>query len=218
VAEAVGTFVERVVPVGERLYVVDANIDDDGGSYQPLGPGRIVVLARDGVEVGIIDLPASARNPTDAVATAGSLLVLASGAIDPLTFLPANDGTLVQVDLATAAVVGAPIELEGNGVSLELGQDGLVYITTTSDYQLLDLVVYDPAIGAFVHGPRDPIVVRGQDGGRVNCWTATGLRDGRVACVTFSSAESGRMVVTNDVGRFIDERPSGFGSTDVAAP
>ncbi len=218
VAEAVGTFVERVVPVGERLYVVDANIDDDGGSYQPLGPGRIVVLARDGVEVGIIDLPASARNPTDAVATAGSLLVLASGAFDPLTFLPANDGTLVQVDLATAAVVGAPIELEGNGVSLELGQDGLVYITTTSDYQLLDLVVYDPAIGAFVHGPRDPIVVRGKDGGRVNCWTATGLRDGRIACVTFSSAESGRMVVTNDVGRFIDERPSGFGSTDVAAP
>lgn len=218
VAEEVGTFIERVVPAADRLYAVDANIDDDGGSYQPLGPGRVVVLSRAGVEVGVIDLPTSARNPTEAVSTGGILLVLASGTFDPLTFLPANDGTIVQVDLATSALVGAPVELEGNGVSLELGQDGLVYITTTSDYQSLDLLVYNPISGSFIHGPRDPIVVRARDGGRVNCWTATGLVDGRIACVTFSSAEAGRLVIANEIGQFVDEVASGFGSTDVAAP
>ncbi len=107
VASGVGTFIERVVPHGDRLYVIDANIDDDAGSYEPLGPGRVVVLSRVGAEEQVIDLPPAALNPTEAVVTEGALLVLASGTFDPTTFLPASDGSLVAVDLATG-VGGTP--------------------------------------------------------------------------------------------------------------
>ncbi len=216
IASGVGTFVERVVPFEDRLYVVDANIDDDGGSYQPLGPGRIIVLSRAGAEEAVIDLPPAAFNPTDAVATAGSLVVLAAGTFDPTTYLPSNDGSLVAIDLETGEV-GSPLSLGANGVSLEFGEDGFIYVTTTSDYQSLSLLRFDPVAGAFTRGPADPIPVTGEDGGRVDCWSATGLSDGRIMCVTLSFAESGRLVLTDGGGGFIDEVASGFGSTDVAS-
>jgi hypothetical protein len=215
VAGDVGTFVERVVPVADKLYVVDANIDDDGGTYEPLGPGRIVVLSLTGAVEAVIDLPAGTFNPTEALVSGGDLLVLAAGTFDPVTFLPANDGALVPIDLSTGAV-GTPVELEANGVSLESGGDGLVYLTTTSDYQTLDLLQFDPGIRAFTRGPADPIRVSGGDGGRVDCWSALGLRDGRILCSTFSFAEAGRLVLADADGRFIDEVQSGFGSTDLA--
>lgn len=216
VASALGTFIERVVPHGDRLYVVDANIDDDGGSYGPLGPGRIIVLSRAGEQEQVIDLPPAATNPTEAVVTAGSLLVLASGTFDPTTFLPSNDGSLVAIDVATGSAE-SPLPLSANGVSMELGSDGFVYVTTTSDYQSLSLLRFDPVGGAFVRGPADPITVTGEDGVRVDCWSATGLIDGRIVCVTFSFAEAGRLVLADRAGGFIDEIPSGFGSTDVAS-
>jgi outer membrane protein assembly factor BamB len=216
VASGVGTFIERVVPHGDRLYVIDANIDDDAGSYEPLGPGRVVVLSRVGAEEQVIDLPPAALNPTEAVVTEGALLVLASGTFDPTTFLPASDGSLVAVDLATGQA-GSPVPLAANGVSMKLGSDGFVYVTTTSDYQTLDLLRFDPVSGTFARGPADPIPVRGEDGGRVDCWSATALSDGRIVCVTFSFAEAGRLVLTDDAGGFLDEAPSGFGSTDVAS-
>jgi len=216
VATGLGTFIERVIPHEDRLYVIDANIDDEGGSYRPLGPGRIIVLSRAGVRERVIDLPPAALNPTEAVVAAGALLVLAGGSFDPTTFLPTNDGSLVAVDLATGST-GFPVPLGANGVSMELGADGLVYVTTTSDYQSLDVLRFDPAGGAFDFGPADPIPVEGADGGRVDCWSATALADGRIVCITFSSAEAGRLVLTDRSGRFLDEVPSGFGSTDVAS-
>jgi len=217
IAGNVGTFVERVVPVGERLYVVDANIDDDGGSYQPLGPGRIVVLSRSGVEETVIDLPVTAFNPTDAVESGGSLIVLAAGTFDTDTFLPSNDGVLVIIDIQSNQV-GPAFVLAANGVSLELGEDGFVYVTTTSDYQTLNLLRFDPGSGSFVRGPADSITVTGGDGQRVDCWAATALSDGRIVCTTFSFAEAGRLVLAGGNGSFIDEVVSGFGSTDVAVP
>jgi hypothetical protein len=215
VASELGTFIERVVPHGDRLYVVDANIDDDGGSYEPLGPGRIIVLTRTGEQEQVIDLPPAALNPTEAVLTPAGLLILASGTFEPTTFLPSNDGSLIAIDLATGSA-GSPVPLGANGVSMELGSDGLVYVTTTSDYQTLDLLQFDPLSGAFARGPADPIPVKGEDGTRVDCWSATALLDGRIVCVTFSSAEAGRLVLTDRSGGFLDEVPSGFGSTDVA--
>jgi hypothetical protein len=215
IATQVGTFVERVVPVGERLYAVDANIDDDGGSYQPLGPGRIVVLSRSGVEEEVIDLPDTAFNPTDAVETRGKMVVLAAGTFDAGTFLPSNDGALVVIDLE-GRVAGPAVALAANGVSLELGADGSVYVTTTTDYQTLNLLRFDPASGSFVRGPANPIVVLGGNGRSVDCWSATALDDGRIACTTFSFAEAGRLVLADREGSFIDEVASGFGSTDVA--
>jgi len=215
IATDVGTFVERVVPVGDRLYAVDANIDDDGGSYQPLGPGRIVILSRSGVEEEVIDLPATAFNPTDAVETRGRLVVLAAGTFDPATFLPSNDGALVVIDLEVD-LAGPAVSLAANGVSLELGGDGSVYVTTTSDFQTLDLLRFDPVRGSFVRGPANPITVVGGNGRSVDCWSATALNDGRIACATFSFAEAGRLVLADRNGSFIDEVGSGFGSTDVA--
>lgn len=215
IATEVGTFVEKVVPIGDRLYAVDANIDDDGGSYQPLGPGRIVVLSRSGVKEEVIDLPATAFNPTDAVESSGRMVVLAAGSFDPGTFLPSNDGALVVIDLE-AGVAGSAVPLAANGVSLELGADGAVYVTTTSDHQTLNLLRFDPASGSFVRGPANPITVSGGDGRAVDCWSATALDDGRIACTTFSFAESGRLVLADRKGSFIDEVASGFGSTDVA--
>lgn len=217
IASGVGTFVERVVPVGERVYVVDANIDDDGGSYRPLGPGRIVVLSRTGAEEAVIELPPSALNPTDAVATAGKLVVLAGGTFDPTTFAPANDGSLVTIDL-DAGNVSSVDALGANGVALELGRDGLIYVTTTSDFQSLDLLRYDPGSQVFARGPENPIVVTDEGGRRVDCWAATGLTDGRIVCVTFSFAEAGRLVLTDREGGFLDDVDSGFGSTDLALP
>jgi len=215
IATEVGTFVERVVPVGDLLYAVDANIDDDGGSYQPLGPGRIVVLSRSGVEEEVIDLPATAFNPTDAVESSGRMVVLAAGTFDPGTFLPSNDGALVVIDLE-AGVAGSAVPLAANGVSLELGADGSVYVTTSSDHQTLNLLRFDPVSGSFVRGPDNPITVLGGNGRAVDCWSATALDDGRIVCTTFSFAEAGRLVLADREGSFIDEVASGFGSTDVA--
>ena len=215
VASDVGTFVERVVPVGDRLYAVDANIDDAGGSYSPLGPGRIVVMSRSGGDRSVINLPPGAFDPTDAVETAGRLIVMAAGTFDPGTFLPLNDGSLVSIDLASGAA-SPPVALGANGVSLELGADGLVYVTTTSDYQTLSLLRFDPASGSFGRGPGDPIAVRGEDGGRVDCWSATSLSDGRIVCSTFSFVETGRLVLADESGAFIAEIGSGFGTTDLA--
>lgn len=214
VSSDVGTFIEQVLPVGNRLYAVDANLDDDGGTYRPLGPGRIVVLSRSGVEERVIDLPATAFNPTDAVEAGGSLFVLAAGTLDPGSFTPMNDGVLVAVDLADGSV-SAPAPLEANGVSLELGADGAIYVTTTSDFEALSVLRFDPALRSFDRGPANPIVVTGPAGEPVDCWAASALTDGRMVCVTFSFAEAGRLVLAGESGEFMDQVESGFGTTDV---
>lgn len=215
IAEGVGRFIERVLPVGDRLYVVDANIDDEGGTYAPVGPGRVVVLSRSGEQERVIDLPAGAVNPTDAVAVGGRLYVLAAGSFDPGTFLPTGDGSLVVIDLESGAVVST-LALEANGVELEVGGDDRLYLTVTSNFEQLDLLRFDPIGGAFGRGPGDPLVVRGEGDDAVDCWVATGLPDGRIVCATFSFAEAGRLVLSGPDGGFLGETASGFGSTDVA--
>ncbi len=215
VAEGVGTFIERVVPVGDHLYVVDANLDDDGGTFQPLGPGRVVVLRRDGGEEAVIPLPADLFNPTDAVYTGGDLIVLAAGTFDPGTFLPEGNGALVAVRVGDGSI-GTALPLQGNGISLELGADGDVYVTTTSDFESTTVLRYDPTLRLFARGPSDPILVRDGAGTQVACWAATAMEDGRLLCVTFSFAEAGRLLLTQPDGMILDEASSGFGSTDLA--
>ncbi len=131
IAAGVGTFVERVLPVGDLLYVVDANLDDDGLTYRPLGPGRLVVLSRDGATVDEIVFPQSVVNAFDAVRAGDDLIVLATGSFDE-SLLPAGDGHLVVVDLAGRSVRQV-LPLGANGLTLELGGDGDVYVTTTLD-------------------------------------------------------------------------------------
>jgi hypothetical protein len=217
VAGNVGTFVERVVPVGNRLYAIDANIDDDGSTFQPLGPGRILVLSRDGFQESLIELPAGAFNPTDAIAMSGHLLVIAAGTFDPGTFEPLGNGALVRIRLSDGVVTSIR-SLNGNAISLEAGDDGKAYVTTTTDFATTSVLRYDPVEDDLERGPGDPIDVKDAAGTSVDCWTATALSDGRVVCVTFSFAEAGRLVLSDSDGGFLDEATSGFGSTDLALP
>jgi streptogramin lyase len=215
VATGVGTFVERVVPVGEQLFVIDANIDDDGGTYAPLGAGRVVVLDRDGTSVGVIELPADATNPSDGLLAESRLIILAGGTFDPVTFAPNADGSLVTVD-PVARRVTSNLRLGANGVRLALGADGYVYVTTTVDYVTLALLRFDPRTGRFDRGPDQPIDTRGPSGDPVPCWTAAALADSRILCSTFRTDAPGRMLLMGPDGDPIFETESGFGTTEIA--
>lgn len=217
VASGVGSFVERVVPFADELFAVDANLDDDGGTYLPRGPGRIVVLGRDGTVRAEIELPAAAPNPSDAVVSGGRIVVLAGGTFDPATFAPRGDGALVVLD-PSGREAREPIPLGANGVRLEAGADGRVYVTTTRDFLSIDVLRFDPSAGVFERGPEAPLRPRGLDGERVDCWAATALADGRLLCATFRTEEPGRLLLTAGDGTAIGEAPSGFGSTDLALP
>lgn len=214
VARSVGTFVERVIPDGARLYAIDANLDDDGLTYAPRGPGRVVELDRNGDVRGVTVLPAEAPNPSDGLRVGGRLIVLAGGSFDPADFTPNSDGALIVVDPAARRVI-ATRPLGANGVGLSLGEDGKVYVTTTSDYLSLDLLRFDPSSGEFEQGPADPVATVDASGAAVDCWTATALADGRVLCATFRTDAPGRLLLLRSDGRALSETPSGFGATDL---
>jgi outer membrane protein assembly factor BamB len=215
VASNVGSFVERVVPFGDELFAIDANLDDDGGTYLPRGAGRIVILDRDGEVRAELSLPATAPNPSDAVVAAGRIVVLAGGTFDPVTFAPRGDGALLVLD-PTGRAAGEPVLLGANGIHLEAGADGKVYVTTTPDFLAIDVLRFDPASGIFERGPGAPLRPRGLDGEAVDCWSATALTDGRLLCASFRTDAPGRLVLTSADGAPIDEVTSGFGSTDLA--
>jgi len=215
VASGVGSFVERVLPLDDELFAIDANLDDDGGTYLPRGPGRVVVLGRDGSERGEVALPAEAPNPSDAVVAAGRIVVLAGGTFDPATFAPRADGALLVLEPARRTA-GAAIPLGANGIGLEVGADGLVYVTTTRDFVSIDVLRFDASSGAFQRGPGAPLQPRGRDGERIDCWSATALSDGRLLCASFRTDAPGRLLLADPDGAGIDEATSGFGSTDLA--
>lgn len=213
VAEGIGTFVERVIPVGGTLYAIDANIDDDGFTFLPLGPSRVVVLTAAGSQQAVVSLPAGVVGASDAVVTGNHLVVLAGGSFDA-AFAPNGDGALVTVALSNLAVSG-PFPLGGNGVSIELGADGLVYATATSDFAAIQTLSFDAGAGRFVRGPANPIEVVDATGDPVSCWTATAVAEDRLLCVTFRFDASGRLLLTRGNGQFLAEVASGFGSTDI---
>jgi len=213
IALDIGTFVERVIPVGNLLFALDANIDDDGGTFAPLGPSRIFAI-EGGVITATIDLPPTALNAIDMVRTGDQLVVLLGGTFDPTTFAANGDGGLVTVSLSNMSV-GPVHGLAANGVALEAGADGLVYATGTSDFVTLDAVTFDSAADAFVEGPAGPLDIRDASAARVDCWAITGLADGRRVCITFSFASAGRLVVVDPTGNPVGEVASGFGSTDI---
>lgn len=215
VASDVGTFVERVIPDGARLYAIDANLDDDGLTYAPRGPGRVVELDRSGSVRGVTLLPADTPNPSDGLLVGGRLIVLAGGSFDPEDFTPNSDGALIVVDPASRQVI-ATRPLDANGVRLSLGEDGKAYVTTTADYLTLNLLRFDPVRGDFERGPADPVETVDADGATLNCWTATALEDGRVLCATFRTDAPGRLLLLRSSGRALSETSAGFGTTDLA--
>ena len=214
VASGVGTFVERVVPGDGELYAVDANLDDDGLTWAPLGPGRVVVLDRSGGTLDTIELPADALNPSDAVLASGRLVVLAGGTFDPVTFAPNGDGAIVTIDPAGRSVTSTR-PLQANGTGIALGADGFVYVSTTRDFVSLDVLRFDPRTGNFDRGPADPIETTDAAGDGVDCWTSTALADGRLLCATFRSDAPGRLLLLTSTGQALSETSSGFGTTDI---
>ncbi|WP_419937611.1 hypothetical protein [Candidatus Palauibacter sp.] len=215
--EGVGTFVERVIPAGQFLVSVDGNLDDEDGGREPLGPPRIVLHEFiSGSYFDELRLPESIVGVTEAIVLEDKMLLLAGGGVDPLTSAPLGDGNLVEIDM-TARAVQDVNSLGGNGISLEAGRDGLVYIVRTKgvDATETDVLTFSFAVRAWVNGPENPIQPRDRDGSNLNCRVAAAFLDGQLLCATYVTAGQGRLVLLSATGEFIDEAPIGAGTTDI---
>ena len=215
--EGVGTFVERVIPAGQFLVSVDGNLDDEDGGREPLGPPRIVLHEFiSGSYFDELRLPESTVGVTEAIVLEDKMLLLAGGGVDPLTSAPLGDGNLVEIDM-TARAVQDVNSLGGNGISMEAGRDGLVYIVRTKgvDATETDVLTFSFAVRAWVNGPENPIQPRDRDGSNLNCRVAAAFLDGQLLCATYVTAGQGRLVLLSAEGEFIDEAPIGAGTTDI---
>ena len=215
--EGVGTFVERVIPAGQFLVSVDGNLDDEDGGREPLGPPRIVLHEFiSGSYFDELRLPESTVGVTEAIVLEDKMLLLAGGGADPLTSAPLGDGNLVEIDM-TARAVQDVNSLGGNGISMEAGRDGLVYIVRTKgvDATETDVLTFSFAVRAWVNGPENPIQPRDRDGSNLNCRVAAAFLGGQLLCATYVTAGQGRLVLLSATGEFIDEAPIGAGTTDI---
>ncbi len=210
-ARDVGEFIEKVVVANDRVFVIDSNIDDVDFTFEPLGNSRVVVFETSGELVREIELPG--LQATNAVLSAGRLVVLNAGTLGP-AFEPEGNGSLAVIDPASLQLSG-PFPLEGNGVSIEEGADGRVYVAVTSDFVSIRTLRFDPTGPGFVDGPQNPIQTRDSDGAPLSCWAATALSDGRLVCATFRSEQAGELFLLGTDGGFIDSTPGGFGTTDL---
>lgn len=217
-AEAVGEFTERVIPVGGVLLSIDANLDDAGGTFQPLGDPRIGLHQfTDGSFIAEIPLT-GAVNANEALVIGNDVLVLAGGGFGPAPdFAPSNDGQLVVASASARLVVSAH-PFQGNGISLERGLNGFVYLTRTTGggFGSTDVLSFDSPTRSFERGPSDPIRPRDASGADLNCWAATALLDERLLCITFSAGANGRLALLSGDGAFLDDIPVGQGATDIA--
>ncbi len=211
-ARDVGEFIEKVVVSGNRLFAIDSNIDDAGGTFEPLGPSRVVVYDLSGERLAALEMP-SGFQATDAVVSGGLIVVLNAGTLTP-SFAPEGNGNLAIIDPATLEVSG-PFPLQGNGVSLEDGADGRVYVTVTSDFIELRTLRFDASGARFINGPQDPVATRDASGADIPCWVTSALTDGRLVCATFRFEEAGRLFLLADDGGFLGSVEGGFGTTDL---
>jgi hypothetical protein len=210
-ARDVGEFIEKVVVTNDRVFVIDSNIDDVDFTFEPLGNSRVVVFETSGELVREIELPG--LQATNAVLSAGRLVVLNAGTLGP-AFEPEGNGSLAVIDPASLQLSG-PFPLGGNGVSIEEGADGRVYVAVTSDFVSIRTLRFDPMGPGFVDGPENPIQTRDANGAPVSCWAATALADGRLVCATFRSEQAGELFLLSADGGYIDSTPGGFGTTDL---
>jgi len=215
--EGVGTFVERAIPAGQFVVSVDANLDDEGGGREPLGPPRIALHEFiSGSYFDELRLPEGTVGATEAIVLEDKMLLLAGGGVDPLTSAPMGDGNLVEIDM-TARSVQDLNSLGGNGISMEAGRDGLVYIVRTKgvDATETDVLAFSFAIRAWINGPENPIQPRDRDGSNLSCRVAAAFLDGQILCATYVTAGQGRLVLLSAEGEFVDEAPIGAGTTDI---
>lgn len=210
-ARDVGEFIEKVIVANDRVFVIDSNIDDVDFTFEPLGNSRVVVFETDGDLVQVIELPG--QQATNAVLSAGRIVVLNAGTLGP-AFEPEGNGSLAVIDPASLQLSG-PFPLGGNGVSLEEGADGHVYVAVTSDFVSIRTLRFDPTGPGYVDGPQNPIQTRDAAGAEISCWAVTALSDERLICATFSFEQAGELFLLSADGAFIDSTPGGFGTTDL---
>ena len=101
----------------------------------------------------------------------------------------------------------------GNGISMEAGRNGLVYIVRTKgvDAAETDVLAFSFAIRAWINGPENPIQPLDRDGSNLSCRVAAAFLDGQILCATYVAAGQGRLVLLSAEGEFIDETLSGRG-------
>lgn len=140
---AVGVFPHFVRTIGNRIYVLNANLEN----FAPAGPSSVTVL--NSVTLAVIaTVQLSGENAQSAAAGPdGRLYVVNSG-----TFFGDN-GTVSVVDLSTNEEVGHHAGFGDFPGSLAFGADGNVYVSSFS----YGVAAWNPASATFVRGPDNPI-------------------------------------------------------------
>lgn len=218
ITDQAGEYVDRVLPFGLFLFALDANLDDVGGTFAPLGDTRMKLFRFDtGAVFDDVELT-GARNLTDALFLNEQIVVLAGGTfVFTPEFAPAGDGKVVVVNAPDRGIREIR-DIEGNGVALEAGRDGLAYITRTvgNSFDITDVLTFNFFTENFERGPGNPIKPKNADGSDLdNCSATTSLQDRRLLCVTFERGAQGRLVLMEQNGDFIDDIPIGAGATDI---
>jgi len=217
ITDQAGEFVERVLPFGNFLFALDSNLDDVGGTFAPIGDARIKAFRlQDGSLFDDFELT-GAKNLTDAIVFGDNFFVLAGGTFTTNPFAPAADGAVVVVNAPDRGVREVR-SLQGNGLSIKAGLDGLAYVTRTvgTSFDEADVLTFNFFSENFERGPGNPIKPKNADGSSLNnCRATTALFDRRLLCVTFEGAGPGRLVLMDGNGDFIDEAPIGAGATDI---
>lgn len=220
VASDVGEYVQRALPFGDLVISVDANLDDTGGTLDPLGPTRLQYSHfLTGTPFDELDLT-GAVGDTDISFLGQDLAVLTAGTLDA-SMLPDGNGMLVFVN-ALGRGIEDTFALEGNGLRIEGGRDGLAYITRTRGAGTFDsdVLSFSFSTGNWVRGPGNPIQPKDSDGSDLDtCRAASALTSGRLVCATLDPAAPdapGRLVLMQADGTFIADVSIGAGASDIA--
>lgn len=216
----VGEYVVRALPFGNLVISVDANLDDVGGTLEPLGPTRLEYSNfLTGAFFDELDLTGGV-GATDISFLGDDLLVLAGGTLD-MNDLPDGNGNLVLVN-ALGRGVEETLPLDGNGLHIEGGRDGLAYITRTRGAGTFDsdVLSFSFSTGDWLRGPTNPIQPKDSDGSDLDtCRLTSALISGRLVCATVDPAAPnapGRLVLMESDGTFIADVSIGAGASDIA--
>jgi hypothetical protein len=214
--EETGTFLVRALPAGDFIIGLDANLDDDAGTFAPLGPPKMTLYEfRNGSFFDELEIT-GAFGATDALIAQDELVFLAGGSFDPVTFQPAGDGKMALINISDRGIRDF-YDVGGNGISMEPGRNGLLYIVRTKgpDTYETDVLTFNFFTGEFDRGPGNPLQPKDSDGSDLSCWVVTAFITGEILCATFEAAVQGRLVLLDSDALFIDEIPVGAGTTDI---
>lgn len=217
ILEDVGTFPVRAIPAGQLIASMDGNLDDEGGGRQPNGPPRMVLHEFiSGTYFDEVRLPVGTVGATEAIALEHNLLFLAGGGVDSVTAAPTGDGHLIEIDMSSRDVQDVS-PLGGNGLSMEPGRNGLIYVVRTKGPATAetDVLAFNFSTRSFEHGPDNPIQPKDRDGSNLSCRVATAFLDSEILCATYETASTGRLVLLDPDGAFIADVSVGAGATDI---